>query len=1109
MSKLMNLVDVQDYDRAMAIKAHVTLGHYFVYVDDVQALRGKTGGGGRRERLLLADRHDGARVLPLVEHPVELPGVSIRVPDRRSEPLGCLVTDRDLYRAEQNTVHLFIAFPSPPARLRLRVDCNGAPFTERAPELEEGLGIEMLSMLLPGEYMARMEISGRTLGTPVHFTVAEYTLAPFSARLSAHRLDREHGELLFELAVESYQQPFSGPLHVALVDGSREGRRLRVEASAPGEYGGRLPLRGNGSFRLRISAVEDAERLAEVVIPGSRKVERETTVFNELGQETRFALMPEPEALPLRGGYLVRGDYNATPLTVAETVTDRPVVWTNAEVEALVLVVLDLASGAFQVQELGTVEAGRDISVASCGSLCTVFVGCFVDGRPFEGYATFIGPNKAALVLDAPHSAAPGDELAIRIRCQAADGKVPVLLAVRDQRLTATEAPDVSLGAALKRAVAAATEEMDAGFTPLAEVMFPEPVYAAYLEEPLTGGMDSSVVMSAALDGLEMPRLSRRAKETAAEQPARDRFPEVLFYGIVPVAGEETVNIVLGDTLGTLTVEAFALHGDEWMREATTVVVDKPVRCDLELPPAVHPGDRISGRLRVAAPSGKAKVTLEHDGQPVTIVRAGGSAADPEQWVTTPAELEFPVLPGIYRARVEDAETGEGDAVEHRVEIPGRFRSYAKAVEFLQAGDTLSLDSADALALRVLPGLEQPFEDLLAVTADYTHLCCEQTAAKILAAVFMYLTSREQTRQVKAEKIILSGIARERKMLQPGKGFRMYPDSRDVSKHYSRLTVRYLWSLQQLHQVQEISARLRDAVQEGVAMVDTAAKAHGMKPVPKSLQSMEDAYAAAVNGKESPAVADYVEAALVFSSDGVRPAEASHAVADRALLAYAAACLLALGDLRRGVAVASQMTRHFNDRGGLYSTVDSAAAIVLMIQLQTARVGTGNARLRVNGGEMGAREAAALGDQLETLEVLDGVAPIEITRIREHDWNDFNAAFPLEVGFRDERGRSKSRFRIGDRTELQVRLPDGYRAGDLVHVSLPASMAWIRGGGKVKRFTLDFAGSDKLRIPLAVTSTIEGRQHFALCVRNMFEEERATSPGLLSVQGPRTFELRK
>jgi hypothetical protein len=36
---------------------------------------------------------------------------------------------------------------------------------------------------------------------------------------------------------------------------------------------------------------------------------------------------------------------------------------------------------------------------------------------------------------------------------------------------------------------------------------------------------------------------------------------------------------------------------------------------------------------------------------------------------------------------------------------------------------------------------------------------------------------------------------------------------------------------------------------------------------------------------------------------------------------------------------------------------------------------------------------------------------------------------------------------------------------------------------------------------VVVTSEILGKQHFAVCVRNVFEEERAANPGLLTVSG--------
>ena len=60
-------------------------------------------------------------------------------------------------------------------------------------------------------------------------------------------------------------------------------------------------------------------------------------------------------------------------------------------------------------------------------------------------------------------------------------------------------------------------------------------------------------------------------------------------------------------------------------------------------------------------------------------------------------------------------------------------------------------------------------------------------------------------------------------------------------------------------------------------------------------------------------------------------------------------------------------------------------------------------------------------------------------------------------------------------------------------------MSWIAGGGRVKKLSMDFEGKNELTVPLVVTGPIAGRQRFAVCVRNMFEEERAASPGLLTI----------
>ena len=367
----------------------------------------------------------------------------------------------------------------------------------------------------------------------------------------------------------------------------------------------------------------------------------------------------------------------------------------------------------------------------------------------------------------------------------------------------------------------------------------------------------------------------------------------------------------------------------------------------------------------------------------------------------------------------------------------------------------------------------------------------------------MYLTSEKPGMRRKAEEIVLAGIAREKKMLRPGKGFSMYPDSRQVSKHYSRLATRYLASLSELDAVPDLSESLRRAAREGIEMAQTVAKAHRMKLVPDRVESVEDAYAVASGGGDRKAAETFLSEALDRSGADVSLKKRRGRVSDRAELAYAAASLIALGKPREGVPIANQVTRQFNERGGLYSTVDSVAAIRLMVELRRSGLVGTDARVRANGMEMCVGEASKLADQVETVEVLNGVVAVEILRLREEDWSTYQGDFALRVGFRNEKGKITDRFQMGDRAELVVALTEGYRAGDLVHVDLPPAMAWIEGGGKVKRFSLDFEGKDEVRIPVIVSTRVEAQQHFAVYIRNMFEEERAASPGLLQIKAPR------
>ncbi len=63
----------------------------------------------------------------------------------------------------------------------------------------------------------------------------------------------------------------------------------------------------------------------------------------------------------------------------------------------------------------------------------------------------------------------------------------------------------------------------------------------------------------------------------------------------------------------------------------------------------------------------------------------------------------------------------------------------------------------------------------------------------------------------------------------------------DAYDYYSRATARYLWSLNQLDELKDVSRNLRRAAREGLSLADTAAEAHSMERVPMKISSAADA----------------------------------------------------------------------------------------------------------------------------------------------------------------------------------------------------------------------------------------------------------------------------
>ncbi len=595
------------------------------------------------------------------------------------------------------------------------------------------------------------------------------------------------------------------------------------------------------------------------------------------------------------------------------------------------------------------------------------------------------------------------------------------------------------------------------------------------------------------------------------------RDAEVVFAGLIPLhQGQAAHTVHLGAGVAEYIAEAFVVSGLDWAPAEARFVTEKDPYVILELPAFVHRHDNVLARVHAGARSGRMRLRVTCDGVEVPIQYEGSPLSPDTDLAAAQVIVTLEARPGDYRATVEDLVGGK-DETTGRIEEPGKLRSVARSLRFLEPGQSLSREDSSILALRVLPGLDRPLHRLVNATADYEHLCCEQTAAKILAGCALYaLAQGHDERRARGEAIIRAGVEREALMWLRGRGLKMYPTSADQPHPYLGLrAASYLKQLSLLSQLDDgsFSPALRAAIDQGLTMADDVYQAYRLPWPPTQATTCAEAYNVlrfGGIGRVANQAVDLVRQRTA-SGQGLRVTAGGDfpslkgAVLERSEAAFAAAALLRTGDPSdrgRAWALANAVLRHLGPEGRLYSTIDSVAALALLAELRTVGV---SGTVEVDGRCLSTAEALE-EDQIRTLTALAGVITVEITRWVVEDWEQLRPSVTihasLEQGGQRVRG---SAFRVGDGLDLYIRLEDGYQDGDLLWVCLPDALSWVFGGGQVKRFAVDLAGRSEVHVPLAVTGLTQDRfgrsspQHFSICLRNMFEEERAGNPGPLEV----------
>src|SRR5579872_852522 len=630
------------------------------------------------------------------------------------------------------------------------------------------------------------------------------------------------------------------------------------------------------------------------------------------------------------------------------------------------------------------------------------------------------------------------------------------------------------------------------------------------------------------------------------------QFPEIVYNNIVKVRGQANVEVTLGEGMTRYSIEAFALSPDtlDWERVETALETVQPVFGELTVSPFAFPGDPLIGRLDMSAASGGAIVEVHHDGENVPLFFDDGSEVTHGLPIPSGSVVRFPVQPGTITSMVRDARKGGIDISERHVTAPGRLRHIARRLHLLLPGDEVTMDVPRRLEIKPMPGLERPFQVFVESAALYPFGCVEQTSVKLLSMFTGYITNlHNEAIAHNYEAAILVWYKRLQSMYLPDSGFCLYPPEEsgqnNPDTHYAPLTVHHLLSLPNAEHSNIQEPALIEILADIARMATNAATYYAIAYPPQEVSDCHAAYLTLAGNTSQ----EKKDRALAFvrtrlrehngqiyvdtQSDQYALTFYGKNVATRRETAYAAAALLAAkdtADIPTAIAATNYLTAQMNEDGRLYSTIDTAACLALLLALRDTGLlaNSGNSgRVLLNGEEMALADALTFDGKVESLRCLEGIIAGQVTTEVIEDWSTYKGILPVEV-YLERHGNIQQHFAVGDDLDLVIRVAH-YEPGLLAHVCLPDALARIVGGGQVKRFSLDFQGKNELRVPLAVvgrTHLPDGKnsaldrslqqwvgvneenadadaahtQHWAVIVRNMFKEEQIGNPGLLEVE---------
>jgi hypothetical protein len=1082
------------------VAGQFTVGKHFVVPRSPEAAQVLADLG---HRSVLVSRYESNLVSALAS--LELP------------PLTMLCPAKTVFAPGEEIVLLAAVPEAPRATGNLVISFAGQVVREAAVTLDDN-GAALISFQVPGEgrFEAQLQVAAnvlfhkgptwsqadsfasqrvtglglRPVTVTAHFVVGQYRLSAVELLLLDEQVEADR--IHWMIAVSEAGRPYEGRAETGLADPQgKVAAWQQIECDEFGTASGSSQTAGAGPFVLRFRLPDG--RTAEVPVRGSARAERQPLALGD-GAVVLPDLRDDARGLGFR---VEDAPAMAAPVQVLNQGHAGPQadILVRSDGEALQVCVLDRAGNIVHRREVKDPRSGQRLSLDVPLPYGFVTWGLLQGEQLREGWTAVLAPSPIRLDIRCEPCLRPGQPAHLTLLTGCPDRNATVFLTIRDSRVHGGQTPRARLASSLREGLAAAAKALykapadnklihDLVVWDTVILDFSE--YYKYKEQKPTPPLPGQVIYlmrdaSTALREAPAVPLMPSAPGEGAGQPAAAEVgggspatlvegkEDLLLVTKLSVRGEARLDFDPGPQTRGLVIEAVGVvGGDEgvgWdeLHKHVRVAADAWTEFD-GVPHHIEPGVSFDALLVGFSDQPNAVPELTRDQEPVPLVS------------DAPGRWRFSGGRGHYVAHIPGS-AGIAQC-ENDVQELGRFRRRARRLTVLLPGERIAVGDG-VLEVRPWP-LVRPLGELGQAVLDYQHLCCEQTAAKIFAAVILFVSAGSPSRRATALQSVRAAIARLETMFLLGKGFAMYPGRGEAGDYWGRRAAQHLLHASALWQG---DGAMGELLQRGHRMGLDAARAYGLRFAPP----FADARAALLGFDDHRSdAAQYARQLLCDGQTLAGPMPSGRdPVEQREGVAYAAAILAREGDGRDVSTVlraVAHLGQQLNQHGRLYSTVDSVGFLACLNSVPQAPTTSGPAGLDdeivLDGRRCVLRTALVAKDPFNSIEALDRAVLVGVDGYVQEAW-DRPATLPA--------AKINISPTPAGQQRLHVSVP-AYEPGLLLTVYLPPALASIQGGTMLREIELDFTGGNELDLYLDQVQRPSAHQGLRCVLSNMFRE---------------------